>query len=179
LPSEDRRLRFGSPLSSDCITGYVDTIDFDRDAVFGVHDDHLALVGVAHVAFGEDLAELGLSVLPRHRGHGVGGALFERAATHARNRFIPRLFMHCLSENLPVMRIARRFGMHIVTEIGDADAHLELPPASHASITEEFVTDRFALYDHAIKAHAVAWRRINATLLGASPAPGSAFEDIK
>ena len=29
-----------------------------------VHDDRFALVGVAHVAFGDDLAEFALSVLP-------------------------------------------------------------------------------------------------------------------
>ena len=44
LPTEDRRLRFGSSLSPEGITAYVDEINFDRDAVFGVHDDRLALV---------------------------------------------------------------------------------------------------------------------------------------
>jgi GNAT superfamily N-acetyltransferase len=164
LPPEDRRLRFGSSISSEGIVAYVDQIDFDRDAVFAVHDDGLALVGVAHLAVGQELAELGLSVLPAQRGRGVGGALFERAATHARNRSIPRLFMHCLKENAPILRIARRFGMDIVTDAGDADAHLGLPPASPASITGEFVTDGFAVYDHAIKVHAAAWRRINAAV---------------
>lgn len=171
LPWEDRRLRFGTPLSPESIASYVEKIDFDRDAVFAVHDDRLTLVGVAHVAFGDDLAELGLSVLPEHRGHGVGGALFERAATHARNRLVPRLFMHCLAENAPIMRIARRFGMDIVTEVGDADAHLALPPASPVSIAGEFVTDRLALYDHALKANAASWKRINDALLGVAPEP--------
>ena len=171
LPADDRRLRFGSPRSPESIADYVDSIDFGRDTVFAVHDDRLALVGVAHVAFADDHAELGLSVLPAHRGHGVGGALFERAAAHARNRSVPRLFMHCLAENVPIMHIARRSGMDIVTTTGDADAHLELPPASPASITGEFVTDRFALYDHALKAHTAAWKRINAVLLGPAPVP--------
>ncbi|HEY1436872.1 MAG TPA: GNAT family N-acetyltransferase [Casimicrobiaceae bacterium] len=168
LPTEDRRLRFGSSISSEAIAAYVDSIDFDRDAVFGVYDDDLVLVGVAHVALGEELAELGLSVLPGHRGRGTGSALFDRAMAHARNRFIPRLFMHCLTENTSIMRIARRSGMDIVTDAGDADAHLELTPASPASITKEFVTDRFALYDYALKAHVAAWRDINAALEAAA-----------
>lgn len=172
LPTDDRRLRFGSPLSSEAVIAYVDGIDFGRDAVFAVHDDRLALVAVAHVAFGDDLAELGLSVLPAHRGGGIGSALFERAAAHARNRFLPRLFMHCLAENGPIMRIAQRFGMDIVTDAGDADAHLALAPASPASITSEFVTERFALYDYALKAHGMAWKDINAALLGATPRRG-------
>ena len=62
--------------------------------------------------------------------------------------------------------------MDVVTDFGDADAHLALPRATAASIIGEFVTDRFALYDHALKAHTAAWRRINAALRVAVPAPG-------
>src|SRR4051812_33824767 len=98
LAPEDRRLRFGSTLSAGLIAQYVGRIDFDRDAAFGVHDMSLVLVGVAHVAVVDDYAELGLSVLPGHRGQGVGSALFERGAAHARNRSVPRLYMHCLNE---------------------------------------------------------------------------------
>ncbi len=164
LPPEDRRLRFGSSLSPEGIAAYGAGIDFHRDAIFGVHDDLLALVGVAHVAFGGDGAELGLSVLPARRGTGIGSALFERGAEHARNRFVGRLFMFCLNENAAIMHIARKFGMSIVTEGGDADAHLPLPPASPASIAGEFVTERFALYDYALKAHVATWKRVNAAL---------------
>src|SRR5205823_185272 len=78
LPAEDRRLRFGCSLSSEAIVVYVDQIEFARDAVFVSRDDWLALIGVAHLAFGDDVAELGLSVLPGDRRHGVGSALFER-----------------------------------------------------------------------------------------------------
>jgi GNAT superfamily N-acetyltransferase len=173
LTAADRRLRFGSTLSPEGITAYSDGIDFGRDAVFAVHDDRLALLGVAHAAFGDDFAELGLSVLPAHRGRGIGTALFERAAAHARNRSVARLYMHCLAENVAIMRIARRFGMAVVTEAGDADAHVALPPASAASITDEFVTDRFALYDYALKSHVAAWRGVNAALARRPPVPGS------
>jgi GNAT superfamily N-acetyltransferase len=141
LPMKDRNLRFGTALAPGGIAAYVDRIDFDRDAVFGVHDDRLSLVGVAHVALEDDLAELGLSVLPAHRRRGLGGALFERAMAYARNRCMPRLFMHFLSENAPIMRIARRFGMHIVARGVETDAHLKLLPASPASIAGELLTD--------------------------------------
>ena len=173
LPPEDRRLRFGSSLSAEGIATYVAHIDFDRDAVFGVHDDRLTLVGVAHVGFGEDVAELGLSVLPARRGAGIGSALFERGAAHARNRSVGRLFMFCLKENAAIMHIARKFGMSIVTEAGDADAHLQLAPASAESIAGELVTERFALYDYALKAHVAAWKGVNAALEGMASAPAS------
>ena len=158
LPMKDRGLRFGTALAPRVIAAYVDGIDFHRDAVFGVHDDRLVLVGAAHVAFGDDVAELGLSVLPAHRCRGIGGALFKRAMAHARNRCIPRLFMHFLSGNAPILRIARRFGMDIVARASEADAHLKLPPASLASVAGELMTDTFALYDGALKALVAAWR---------------------
>ena len=135
LPPEDRRLRFGSSRSAGSIADYVNGIDFDRDAVFAVHDDPVALVGVVQVAFRDNSAELAISVLPTHRRHGIGGVMFERGAAHARNRSAPRLFMHCLAENAPIMRIARKFGMNVVIKFGDADAHIALIPATPASIT--------------------------------------------
>ena len=169
LPAEDRRLRFGASLSAEAIAAYVDGIDFERDAVFGVFDDSLASVGVAHVAFGDGVAELGLSVLPSQRGRGAGGALFARAVAHARNRSVPTVFMHCLAENTAMMHIARKSGMQIIYAAGDVDAHLALSPASAASITGEFLTDRLALYDDALKAHVAAWKGVNAALKGAAP----------
>jgi GNAT superfamily N-acetyltransferase len=130
LSTKDRHLRFGTPFGLTAIASYVDRIDFDHDAVFGVHDDRQALVGAAHLAMGEDVAELALSVLPDHRCQGVGTALFRRAAAYARKRSAARLFMHCLSSNAPIMRIAWKFGMVIVAGSGDVDAYLKLQPAA-------------------------------------------------
>lgn len=171
LPAEDTRLRFGTALSPDAVAAYVAGIDFDRDAVFGAHDDTLELIGAAHVGMSSEIAELGVSVLPGHRGRGVGTALVARATEHARNRSVPRLFMHCLAENAPMMRIARRAGMEIVVDSGDADAHVALAPASAASIAGEYVSERVALYDYALKAQIAAWRGINAALAGAGKGP--------
>jgi GNAT superfamily N-acetyltransferase len=157
LPMRDRCLRFGAALAPEIIAAYVAEIDFRRDAVLGLHDDRLALAGVAHVAFVDDLAEVGLSVLPAHRRRGIGGALFKRAIAHARRRRIPRLFMQFLSGNVPIMRIAQRSGMDIVIGAGGiADAHLKLPPASPAAIAGEIVTDIFALCHRVLKASVAA-----------------------
>jgi GNAT superfamily N-acetyltransferase len=126
LPMTDRRLRFGRSLTTSAIAAYVDRIDFDRDAVLGIHDDRLALVGVAHMAIEDDVAELALSVLPECRKRGIGSALFKRAMAHARHRCVPRLFMQFWTGNVPMFRIARRFGMDIVASSGGAEAHLKL-----------------------------------------------------
>lgn len=164
LGTEDMRLRFGSMLAPSALEEYVERIDFDRDAVFGVHDEKLALIGVAHVAFTEDFAELGVSVLSTHRGQGVGAVLLARAAEHARNRFVDRLYVHCLSENTAMMRLAKDAGMTICVDAGEVDAFLKLPPADPASVTGEFVEQRLALFDYALKTQAASWRQLAAAL---------------
>jgi GNAT superfamily N-acetyltransferase len=162
LDGEDVRLRFGVTIPPAAIDNYVDRIDFDTDAVFGVHDDELALAGVAHVGFTGDLAELGVSVLTPHRGHGIGSALLARAADHVRNRFVTRLFMHCLAENATMLHIARKLGMKICIDTGEADAFLKLAPADPASLAGEFVLQRMALFDYALKTQAMRMRELNA-----------------
>jgi GNAT superfamily N-acetyltransferase len=162
LEGEDLRLRFGVTIPPAAIVNYVDRIDFDVDAVFGVYDDELALVGVAHVAFTGDLAEIGVSVLTSQRGEGVGSALLARASDHVRNRFVNRLFMHCLAENATMLHIARKLGMDVCVDAGEADAFLKLPPADPASLAGEFVEQRIALFDYALKAQAMRIRDLGA-----------------
>jgi ribosomal protein S18 acetylase RimI-like enzyme len=164
LDAEDVRLRFGSPLSPDAIAAYVQRIDFDVDTMFGVYVDAFELAGAAHLAFGGDLAELGVSVLPGARGRGIGGALLARAAEHARNRYMPRLFMHFLAENAAMVRLARRAGMEIVIEAGDADAHVALPWATPMSVTSEMLADRVALFDYTLKSNVDVWRRLGVAM---------------
>ena len=130
LAGDDRRLRFGSTLSTEAIVDYVEGIDFARDAMLGLHDDNGGLIGAAHVALGDAEAELGISVLPGYRRRGVGSALFSRAVAHVRDRKVSKVFMHCLAENTAMMHIARRCGMEIVVAAGGADAHLVLSPAN-------------------------------------------------
>src|SRR6266850_1045447 len=101
--------------------------------VFDVFDEALELAGVAHLARGDGDAELGVSVLSGYRRRGIGGALLARAVLRARNWGVRALFMHCLRENGTVMHLARRQGMRIVTERGEADAWLALPPADASS----------------------------------------------
>lgn len=151
LDREDRRLRFGTPIGDSVVQAYVAAIDFDRDALFGVMSDDLTLAAAAHLARGDDHAELGVSVLPAHRGRGFGGALLERAALRARNWRRTRLFMHCLKENETMMHLARRQGMDIVAEAGEADACLELAQPDAASYFGEVFAQRVALFDFALK----------------------------
>jgi len=169
LPPEDVRLRFGSSMSKEALKAYVDKINFDNDAVFGVFDENLQLTGVAHLALDpeHDAAELGVSVLPGHRGQGIGTALFERAEAHARNHYIKILFMHCLTENQAIMHIASKLGMRVVAAgAGEADAHLELSPPDAANVAGELMQERVALWDIAMKAQFLSAKKIAQAMAG-------------
>ena len=171
LDVEDRRLRFGVSISNVAVLAYIARIDFEQDAAFGVFDDDLRLLAVAHLARGERHAELGVSVLPGHRGRGIGGALLHRAHLHARNWGERALFMHCLTENGAMMHLARKQGMAIGMDGGEADAWLELPPANASTHFVEVFAQRVALFDYALKTQRSNARRLAAALRPETPLP--------
>lgn len=152
LPAEDRRLRFGVPVSAETIAGYVEKLDFSRDAIFGVRDDPRSLIGFTHVAQQDDGVELGLSVDVLQRNRGIAQAMFRRALLHARNRGFRQLYMHCLSENAAMMHIAREADMRIVIDGADRDASLSLPPATALSVGAECYEGQLVLLDWALRA---------------------------
>lgn len=160
LDGQDRRLRFGTPIGAATLRTYVARLDFERDAVFGIFDADLEPVGVAHLARASGHAELGISVLAAHRSQGAGGALLRRAMLRARNWGMSTLYMHCLRENETMMHIARRQGMRIVTEQGEANAWLGLAPADAGSHFGEVFAQRVALFDYALKAQLAGARRL-------------------
>ncbi len=166
LDPDDQRLRFGISQSPQSIKSYVDQINFDRDALFGVYDDELELAGVSHVAIDHDTAEFGVSVLASHRGQGIGSALFDRAHAFARNHFIHTLYVHCLTENKAMMHIARKAGMLIKTDSGESDAWMELPLMDAATLASEMFAEQVAVLDYSLKAHARTVRHISDALTG-------------
>lgn len=165
LEASDRLLRFGSMLPDEQVANYANGIDFTRDMVFGVYNRVFKLVAVGHLAFAprdasrgevtekERVAEFGVSVSRSARGKGVGSKLFERAAIHCRNSDVDTLYMHCLSSNKTMMHIARKAGMEIHRDYGEADAYLKLPPANPASVLQEALDEQFATLDYTLKAN--------------------------
>ena len=156
LDAEDRRLRFGFALDDGGICAYCAQLDFDKGALFGVFgsfgvlggpDTGLELDGVAHLALWRGTGETGLSVLASARGAGIGALLFDRALLHARNSGVAELFMHSLRENAAIRHIAQRAGMRIVTDANEADAFLELPPATALTLGQELYEQQCALID--------------------------------
>ncbi|WLI89304.1 GNAT family N-acetyltransferase [Massilia sp. R2A-15] len=174
LDDSDRLLRFGTVLPDEQVTAYVNKIDFERDKVYGVYNQVFKLVAVGHLAFApkeqltsasavttkENVAEFGVSVSSSARGQGIGSKLFQRAAIHCRNNDVDTLYMQCLSSNQTMMHIAKKAGMQIKREYGEADAYLQLPPPSPGTVLQEAIEEQVATIDYTFKANrraAVKW----------------------
>jgi GNAT superfamily N-acetyltransferase len=162
LGVSDRFLRFGYPATDAQISKYVDMLDFEQDEVFGIFSRRLELIAMAHLAHAAPnpavpvaaTSEFGVSVLPHARARGFGRRLFEHAMLHARNRGVETLFVHALSENTAMLKIARNAGATVVREGSESDAWLKLPPDTLASHVGELVEERAAELDYRLKVHA-------------------------
>ncbi|NMM82722.1 GNAT family N-acetyltransferase [Acidovorax sp. SRB_14] len=159
LDDSDRYLRFGYAANNEQIRRYVEQLDFERDEIFGIYNRRLELIAVAHLAFSEHpdhkhCAEFGVSVLKSARGRGFGARLFERAVMHARNEGVSMVFIHALSENTAMLKIARNAGAVVHRDGPESEAFLELPPASLDSRVTEIVEQHLAEVDYRLKKQA-------------------------
>jgi GNAT superfamily N-acetyltransferase len=174
LPPQDLYLRFGYVTSAAQVRKYVDMLDFERDEVFGIFNRQLNLIAMAHLAYPpadarQDtvrMAEFGVSVLPNRRGRGYGSRLFDHAVLHARNRNVTSLFIHALSENDAMLKIARRAGAAVKREANESEAWLQLPDDNLASHLEEVLVDRAAELNYQFKAQAKGFQDLLDTALG-------------
>jgi GNAT superfamily N-acetyltransferase len=156
LESHDRYLRFGFPANDEQIKRYADSLDFERDEIFGIYNRRLDLIAMAHLAFSADssldaCAEFGVSVSTTARGRGYGGRLFDRAAMHARNEGVSLMFIHALSENNVMLKIARNAGAVVERDGSESEAHLRLLPATLDTRLTELVAEQLAQADYRVK----------------------------
>jgi GNAT superfamily N-acetyltransferase len=169
LTPEDRYLRFGYPATDEQIQRYVAGLNFDRDEIFGVFNRRLALVAMAHLAFSVDpqwatCAEFGVSVASHQRGKGLGVRLFNHAVMHARNQGVSLLFIHALSENVAMLKIARSAGAKVQRDGSESDAYLSLPEANLDSQLSGIVQLQMAELDYQLKNQAQQFRAWLATV---------------
>lgn len=159
LDTHDRYLRFGYSASDEQICRYVDKLNFERDELLGIFNRKLELIAMAHLAFSVDpqclsCAEFGVSVAKAARGRRYGSQLFERAVMHARNEGVTMLFIHALSENTAMLKIARGAGATIERDGSESEAHLRVPPADFDSRITELVNEQVARTNYHLKVQA-------------------------
>jgi RimJ/RimL family protein N-acetyltransferase len=159
LEEQDRYLRFGYAANDEQVRRYVDELNFERDEIFGIYNRRLELIAMAHLAFMQEAdapacAEFGVSVARKARGRGYGARLFERAVMHARNEGVELLFIHALSENVAMLKIARNAGATLERAGSETEAYLRLPPATLDSRVTELVEEQLAKTDYRLKVQA-------------------------
>ena len=169
LDEHDRYLRFGYMANDEQITRYADGLNFERDEIFGIYNRKLELIAMAHLAFSvspecRSCAEFGVSVLKHARGRGYGARLFDRAVMHARNEGVELMFIHALSENKAMLKIAQNAGATVERDGSESEAHLRLPPATLDSRMSELVETQFAEMDYKLKTQAKQFRDFLADL---------------
>lgn len=156
LEPRDRYLRFGFMAKDEQVQKYADSLNFERDEIFGIYNRRLELIAMAHLAFSankklEACAEFGVSVIKSARGRGYGARLFDRAAMHARNDGVSMMMIHALSENAAMLKIARNAGAVVERDGADSEAHLRLMPATIDTRLTELVQEHVAQADYRIK----------------------------
>lgn len=179
LDESDRYLRFGFAAGDSHIERYVEQLDFERDEIFGVFNRRLELVAMMHLAYlppdahgGPTSAEFGVAVSQRMRGRGLGARLFDLAVLHARNRGVGTLVIHALSENTPMLRIARAAGATLEREGADSTARLKLPPEDISSHLAEMVEAQAAEFDYRFKVQARRFGELADSLRALLPSGG-------
>lgn len=178
LEPRDRYLRFGFMANDDQVQRYADSLNFERDEIFGIYNRRLELIAMAHLAFSankklEACAEFGVSVAKSARGRGYGARLFDRAAMHARNDGVSMMMIHALSENAVMLKIARNAGAKVERDGADSEAHLRLMPATMDTRLAELVQEHVAQADYRIKVQVKHLRE----LLGVVPVHRSGVQD--
>jgi GNAT superfamily N-acetyltransferase len=156
LSEHDRYLRFGYTATDDHIIRYVESLNFERDEIYGIFNSELNVIAMAHLALMkkegiESSSEFGVSVSAHARGRGYGARLFDRAVIHARNEKVYQMYIHALSENAPMIRIARKGGARIERDGTETEAYLRLTKRDLDSRVTEFVADQYAKTNYSIK----------------------------
>ncbi len=173
LSAQDRYLRFGYIASDEQVARYVENLNFGRDEIYGIFNRRLQLIAMAHLALEVNsqetsCAEFGVSVSSDARGKGLGTLLFKRAMLHARARAVNLLFIHALSENEPMLKIARKAGAVIENHSGEVEAHIRLPNQDFSERVETAVKDAVAdgigIVDYRLKLRALQFWEFLASL---------------
>lgn len=122
LNRDDRYLRFGYPATDDRIGAYVDSTRNSEKSVWICVEVDGCLVGTLHVALGTASAEFGLTVSSSARNKGIGKLMFSSAYILILERGIKQIHLYCLSQNKAIQKIARSFGLQVVTCGSDSEA---------------------------------------------------------
>ncbi|WP_042442985.1 GNAT family N-acetyltransferase [Azospirillum sp. B510] len=161
LDRADRHARFAGTLSDEAVERHCAAIDWGRTVILGAFEDG-ALRGAVELcgdrALWPEQAEFGISIESGMQGKGVGSTLVRRILIVARNRGIRHIHMICLSENIRMRALARRYGGRLAPEGDETIALFELPPPDQFSIALEALEEGSGAFNSILSGNTVAPR---------------------
>jgi len=137
LPKRDRYRRFCRSMSDEAIRVYVAAIDWSEAVVLGGFDLDARLIGLLELCDVGTAAEIAVAVAADRRGHGVARALMTRALLKAKVQGKQRVVLTCLTENVPMRRLARSVGLSAITVNQEVESELALEQPHLADIVQE------------------------------------------
>lgn len=148
LDQESRHTRFGAGVSDEYIRRYAETLSAFDTVLHGFFVDG-TLRGVGELrrigsVFSHD-AEAAFSIEQPWQSHGVGTALLERTLLVARNRGISSLQMYCLSRNLRMQQLARKFDADLHFDFGNVVGEVDPPRSTLLSWMREVTADTHSM----------------------------------
>ncbi|MEX0693732.1 MAG: GNAT family N-acetyltransferase [Rhodospirillales bacterium] len=149
LAPEDRKMRFCGTLNAEAIHLYCAGIDWSRTTVTGCFIDG-QLRGIADLvlmpATYKYEAELAITVEKPFQDQGIGTALLGKSLDLARNRFITTAHLYCLSDNVKMRHIAKKFEATFNLDGPDVDGTLSPPWPTYRSLIEEAALNSQAIW---------------------------------
>ena len=142
LPAHDLYLRFCGSISGQSIERFVDRCIVRRDQVFIGYSIGASLIGVAQLAPAASPAagsELALSVDPGFRRSGVATVLTNEAIEVALERNTTELWISTVSENRPMLQLAKKFGFRPHVSNNAVTGHLCLASGEFATFADTSV----------------------------------------
>lgn len=147
LTPEDRAMRFAGGVSGEAIGDHVRGIDLFRAVVLGYFEDGV-MRGAAEIVRSRMLwsasAELAVTVEQPWQGRGVGTELVGRALLIARNRSIASLQALCVTDNVRMQRIVRKFDGRLAYLSGMAEGDIRLAWPTQLTLLQEGLGDAWA-----------------------------------
>lgn len=149
LAPSDRRMRFCGTASDQATIAYSKSIDWSDTIMLGCFvDGHLR--GMAELrVFGEHAyatAELAITVEQAFQNKGIGTTLIQRMLAIARNRFVSKVNMICLSENHKMQHVVAKLEADLTVSEGEAEASIWPAVPTYLSLIEEVSMDGQALW---------------------------------
>lgn len=150
LSPDDRHKRFFGPVKKEVIQKLCADRPWHESIVFGAFvKGTMRGVGelVWHWPTGLTGAEIALSVEARYQNAGIGSELLSRLLMTARNRYVGRVNMLCLADNIKMQRVAKKFEAELVFQQSETEGRIWPPMPSYISIIQEAFDDSAAFFN--------------------------------